>query len=598
MFLKALSDRWMALTLLAGLLVVAGASPAAVAAEPEVLFEDNFATLDPMLGTEDETLGVRDNTLFRVMEDGFWWRTFYEALLFEDVDVTVRVRVKDFASENGDAIGMAFWGINLNEFYKFEISDSGTYAIYRVTGNRWLPSTPWRSSDAIKTDSGAWNELRIVTSGNRATAFINGKEVASIKGRPPEGGGLIGFYYESGQDGSVGEFSQLKIAQGPEPAATDPADPNVLLVDDFATLDPNLGVADETLGIRDNIFFRKLGAGYFWRGFYESERFENVDATIRVRLQDFLSEQGNKIGLMFWGAGWDEYYLFEISDSGTYAVYRCTPDRWFVMSRWRDTDAINTDPEAWNDLRVVTTGGRATIFINGKELATVKGRPPAGGSMVGLYAESAEDGALSEFAALKVLRGPEPAENDLAADPNVLLADDFSTFDPGWGSEQSWFGVKDARLFIEFAPNEAYTALYQADAFNDVDATVNVRTVSNDPEGDAASGLAFWTDGGEDYYLLMLFRGGSIMVSRRVKDAWKQPLPARALPAEAKFDPNGGNKLRLVTAGSKATIYVNDVRIATISGQPPKGKFMFGLCAQSASKPSRSEFSELVVRKP
>lgn len=596
MFAISKCRRVTTLTALVVLLLPVADPGSAAGAVPELLFEDDFTSLDPSLGTADETLGVRDNSLFRVLNDGYWWRTFYDALLFEDVDVTMRVRVKDFASKNGDAIGLAFWGAGLDEFYVLELSDSGTYSIYRRTPSGWLTSSPWRSSDAIKVDPEAWNELRVVTSGNRATAYINGKEVATIKGRPPEDGSLIGFYFESGQDGSVGEYSQLAIAEGPQPQASETADPGVLFSDDFATLDPNLGIADETLGVREYTLFRKLDAGYFWRGFYESERFDNIDATVRVRLEDYSAEQGNKVGLTFWGVGWNEYYLFEISDSGTYAVYRCTPDRWFVLSRWNNTDAINIDPEAWNELRVVTSGRRATVFINGKELVTIKGRPPEGGSLLGLYAESAGDTSLSEFASVKVLRGPEPPENELAANADVLLADDFSTFDPAWGSEQSWFGAKDGRLFIEFEPNQAFTALYQADDFQDVDASVKVHTVSDDPEGNAASGLAFWTNGDDDYYLVILFRSGSIMVSRRVKGEWKQPLPARALPADAHFDPNGWNQLRLVTAGRKATIYVNDFEVATVSGQPPKGRFMLGPWGQSSSTPSRSEFSELVIR--
>lgn len=577
--------------------VVALVGAARAADKPRLLFEDDFATLDPTLGSAGDTLGVRDNTLFRTLEGGYWWRTFYEALLFENVDASIQVRLGDFENPNDDAIGIAFWGVDLDNFYVLEISDSGAFSIYRRDNGAWRVVAPWRTNEAIKTAADEWNELRIVTSGNRGTAYINGQEVAKFTGRPPAGGSLLGVFFEGGMNDATGEFSKLRVVKGPDAPAAPAVDPNVLLVDDFDHLEPTLGVLSDDLTVADNVLTRTLDAEYYWRTFYQSERFNNADATVRVRLADFAAEQGSKIGLAFWGDSLDDYYVLEISDSGTFAVSHATSGEWFGISRWRDTDAIKTDPDEWNELRVVTSGGKATVYINGKELVTVKGRPPAGGGMFGLFAESAADGTTFQYSAMRIVRGPEPPADDPSNDPAVLLADDFSMFDPAWGAEQGWFGVADGRMFIDFDPGQAFTALYEGAVFQDVDATVDVRFV-NSADHNAASGIAFWTDGGADYYLVVLFRGGSIMVTRRINGEWKEPLPSHALPEECKFDPEAWTKLRLVTAGSKATVYVNGVNIATVSGQPPEDGFVFGLWAQSAENPSRSEFSNLIIRKP
>lgn len=577
--------------------VVAFAAAARAADKPRLLFEDDFATLDPTLGSANDTLGVRDNTLFRTLDGGYWWRTFYEALLFENVDASIQVRLADFEKPNDDAIGIAFWGVDLDNFYVLQISDSGTFAIYRRDDEGWRFIAPWRPHDAIKTAADEWNELRIVTSGNRATAYINGQEVATFSGRPPAGGSLLGVFFEGGENPATGEFSNLRVAKGTDAPPAPAVDPNVLLVDDFEYLDPTLGVLSDTLTVADNMLTRTLDAEFYWRAFYQIERFTNADATLRVRLADFAAEMENKIGLAFWGDSVNDYYVLEISDSGTFAVSHATPDGWFGISRWRDTDAIKIDPDEWNELRVVTSGGKATIYINGKELVTVKGRPPAGGGMFGLFAESNADGTTFQYSAMRVRLGPEPPAADPSNDPGVLLADDFSMFDPAWGAEQGWFGVADGHMFIDFDPGQAFTALYEGALFQDVDATVDVRFV-NSTDHNAASGLAFWTDGGDDYYLVVLFRGGSIMVTRRLNGEWKEPLPSRALPEECHFDPAAWTKLRLVTDGSKATVYVNGVNIATVSGQPPEDGSMFGLWAQSAENPSRSEFANLIIRQP
>jgi hypothetical protein len=54
----------------------------------------------------------------------------------------------------------------------------------------------------------------VVTKGNQATIFINGKEVVSFTGQPPQGGSLIGFIVSSGPEGSNSvAFSNFQVVQ-------------------------------------------------------------------------------------------------------------------------------------------------------------------------------------------------------------------------------------------------------------------------------------------------------------------------------------------------------------------------------------------------
>jgi hypothetical protein len=41
-----------------------------------------------------------------------------------------------------------------------------------------------------------------------------------------------------------------------------------------------------------------------------------------------------------------------------------------------------------NALRVQTKGNLATLYVNGQQVETLTGQPPAGGGFVGFYAES------------------------------------------------------------------------------------------------------------------------------------------------------------------------------------------------------------------
>ena len=78
----------------------------------------------------------------------------------------------------------------------------------------WLYPGAWHEEGALKKGEGAENQVKVVTKGNQATIFINGKEVVSFPGQPPEGGSLIGF---AGSSGAAGQnsvaFSNVQVVQ-------------------------------------------------------------------------------------------------------------------------------------------------------------------------------------------------------------------------------------------------------------------------------------------------------------------------------------------------------------------------------------------------
>jgi len=54
----------------------------------------------------------------------------------------------------------------------------------------------------------------LVTKGNQGTLFINGKQVISFTGQPPQGGTLVGFKVASGPQGQNSvAFSNFQVLQ-------------------------------------------------------------------------------------------------------------------------------------------------------------------------------------------------------------------------------------------------------------------------------------------------------------------------------------------------------------------------------------------------
>jgi hypothetical protein len=90
----------------------------------------------------------------------------------------------------------------------------GRISVARWAGGRWLEPVPWRDCPEVKKGSGQTNLIKVITRGNQATVNINGKDVVTFKGQPPEGGGLIGFYTSGdGKQKAASEFSDLKVAK-------------------------------------------------------------------------------------------------------------------------------------------------------------------------------------------------------------------------------------------------------------------------------------------------------------------------------------------------------------------------------------------------
>ncbi len=78
--------------------------------------------------------------------------------------------------------------------------------------NRESAAVAWRQNAAVKQGIGQINRLRMVTKGNEATAYINGTEVVTFSGQPPDSGSFIGVFGDSPTNSqNVWEFSDLKV---------------------------------------------------------------------------------------------------------------------------------------------------------------------------------------------------------------------------------------------------------------------------------------------------------------------------------------------------------------------------------------------------
>lgn len=202
--------RWTALATLMAVVLLTAASGFAA----KVLFEDKFTTLDPAWGAPSKLITVEDGKLIITGEKNLADNFLNQAgILLNDMEASYTMSITNAANPNYGS-GLLFWARDYDAWYCILINANGWFAVQQYTAGRFLLPVSWRESDAISKGEDRKNEVKVVTKGNRATIFVNGKEIISFTGQPPQGGSLIGFRVTSGPDApNTVAFSNFRVVQ-------------------------------------------------------------------------------------------------------------------------------------------------------------------------------------------------------------------------------------------------------------------------------------------------------------------------------------------------------------------------------------------------
>jgi glucose/mannose transport system substrate-binding protein len=161
----------------------------------------------------------------------------------------------------------------------------------------------------------------------------------------------------------------------------------------------------------------------------------------------------------------------------------------------------------------------------------------------------------------------------------VLYEDNFSRLDPSWGRSTEQVSVKDGKLILKPVTSTTQSVLNQANVFDNADISIEVSMPAGDTN--VAGGLIFWANDYTNFYCVCIDARGRFKVSRFVADRWLQPVEWVENNA-IKKGIGQVNRLRVVTRGREATVYINDQQVTTFNGQPPQGGGCIGVCGGSA----------------
>ena len=207
--------RWIGVVGLALLLGANGAAFACQGRDTAILDED-FKNPDIGWGKPDTIAAYTQGGLvLRPPVNGSAWRwnrNFAMARADLCVEAINPAPLPTLANEDtvGD-VGLWFWGKDAQNFFTATISLDGTASVDRLVNGIWQAVVAPVASPAVRTASGAINEVEIVANGNSATFFVNGSKIADFHGQAPPGGGAPGIFAESGPAITTWVFPRARL---------------------------------------------------------------------------------------------------------------------------------------------------------------------------------------------------------------------------------------------------------------------------------------------------------------------------------------------------------------------------------------------------
>jgi hypothetical protein len=191
----------------------------------------------------------------------------------------------------------------------------------------------------------------------------------------------------------------------------------LLFEEKFATLDPAWGFSEtdesRTNGADGLTYKLKPNDSRFLLN--QASLYDDYEVCVTFTTET-PEKAGTYVAVDIWGVDAKNVYEVDILPaSGNYSVYRFQNNKLLKPVPLRKHDSINVGTKVTNELSVVVKGSKGSITINGKKVGDFTGKPPEGGSLVGVnFGTYDDDGGpstitVSDFQVRKVADDGESA---------------------------------------------------------------------------------------------------------------------------------------------------------------------------------------------
>ncbi|MGA8571086.1 MAG: TIR domain-containing protein [Desulfobaccales bacterium] len=169
---------------------------------------------------------------------------------------------------------------------------------------------------------------------------------------------------------------------------------NVLFEDKFTTLDPSWGAPGANISAKDGKLIITVDKDMSEIHLNQAFLPNDMEASYSVTFFK-AGDPTYGSGLVFWAKNYDDYYAFLTKPLGQFSVLHYISGRELWPIAWRPDDNLKKGEGAENQFKLVAKGNQFTIFINGIEILSFPGHPPAGGSHIGFEVDSGPQGQNS-----------------------------------------------------------------------------------------------------------------------------------------------------------------------------------------------------------
>ena len=378
------------------------ALPAAAATCPgNVIFQDSFTSANTSLD-----LGVYPQSKIAIqggkatvtlLNTGMARVDEYWGARYGDANVCLTVGTLATEKADGQTGGIVFWAADYNSYYDFQVSPTiGQFDVAQHLPNgQWAMPVAWTASPAIVKDLGKTNVLRLQTKGNTATLFINDQQVGTFNGTPPAGGGQVGFFAQATGPDNV-ELSDFSVtsSQSATPLPASATCPGTVIFQDpfpagdtFLTPQPAAGSQVSVDGGKGQIIL--LQANYGQAVQYTGNQFGDANICASFNTLPADKSENQMAGIEFWAVDYANVFTFMINPTnGQYQLAQKIGGNWTMVVTSTPNPAILQGMGKTNALRIQTKGNSAWLYINNQLVESFTAAAPAGGGVVGFYAQS------------------------------------------------------------------------------------------------------------------------------------------------------------------------------------------------------------------
>lgn len=245
------------------------------------------------------------------------------------------------------------------------------------------------TSDAIVPR--ALNRLLVIAQGRHLTFFVNGKYIGQAEDGTLTRGKIGAAVWVLGPGSCQVEFDNFQVSVPPTPTPT--AQQGKILLADWTAANPNKWPTG-SFQVQDASGTREIvGTKYVWKtnGYSEAEVLAAPamaplsDFDVSVDARQTAGSTKTKYGILFRQTDSNNEYIFSITGDGSYALSYYQDGEYHVLIFPKGSPAVS--PGEVNRLRVVGSGSRFTLYVNGQDVAQVDDTTHAQGA-VGVWVET------------------------------------------------------------------------------------------------------------------------------------------------------------------------------------------------------------------